>query len=500
MSAKKMRVVLIALAALLAASISGYVLVDHQKHQEEQAVLDEQASLNLGGFDANNVDEVEITNSDGYFRIGKQEGGWVLSETDYPHEFPLNTYYINVITSSMSNLTASQKVEPDAAQTSAYGLDDPVTVTCHVGNTSYSLEIGGGSITKEFYYVRIPGEETIYCIAYETGELLRGGIGYLRDSYMLQFSETAVSEFQLERDGEIAYALKKDSAGQWQLTDPVQEVSVNTVQINTILTNLVRVEYKSFETVTTDQTQLAEYGLDAPRYILTVKTNSGSTAVLEFPDFDENDGICYVYEPESGTVGSISMSSCGFLLGKWQELLDEAVLRVPLNSVDSLDCTVDGKHFTLTVDHENETYRLDDIDLSGCSDTVLSNFRYLYASVSEIKSDSVDENPNAPENPVPTCSFVYNLTDGTTRTLDLVPIDDTTYWAYVDRRCIGQIVRRNSLSGTSGVLNFIDKMSDALADEGIDYAPADAESPAETDAQASEETASTETLPPPPAL
>ena len=36
----------------------------------------------------------------------------------------------------------------------------------------------------------------------------------------------------------------------------------------------------------------------------------------------------------------------------------------------------------------------------------------------------------------------------------------------------GQTIRRNALSGASGVLTFLEKMTDALEDQGITYQPA----------------------------
>ena len=498
MSSKKLRIAVIALAALLAASIGGYVLVDQMKRQEEQAAQEEQASLVLSSFDANSIDEVEITNADGYFRITADDSGaWSVAETDYPHEFSLSAFYINTVVNYMSSLTATQKVDADPAQRAAYGLDHPTVIACHAGGECYTVQIGSGSVTNEFCYAAIPGNDTVYGIDYDRGEILRGGIGYLRDSYMLGISETQIQTFRLERFGETAYDLEMDSAGQWQLKAPVADAPINTVKVNTVLTDLVRVEYQSFVTVTEDKQELAKYGLDAPAYEMTVGTED-EQIVLQFPDFDPTAETCYVYNPAAHSVATVSTSINGVLGGKWQGLLNEQVLRVPFADAKSLDVTVDGRHFTLSM--EDGTYKLDDIDISALDDNTRSNFEYLYASVAEIKFDSFDDTPDAPEHPEPTCSFVYTLKDGTTRTLDLVPIDDTTYWAYVDRRCIGQIVRRNALSGTTGVLNFLEKITDALADQGIDYTPADAEPPAETDAQASEETASTETLPPPSAL
>lgn len=484
MSSKKMRIVLISMLAALGLAVGGYALVDHQKSQEEQSAADELNSLNLFSFDQNTVNSIEITNPDGHFVTELSGGVWTLTDTDYPHSFPLNSYYLNSIAMTMSKLTALQKFEgKDAA---AYGLDTPVTVTCKTSSAgSYTLLVGKPSATKEYCYVSLPGDDTVYGIKYDTGEALRGGISYLHDSYVLHVRDADICTFGLERFGETAYDLYTDDAGQWQIQSPVSGVSINTVQVSTILTDLVRLEYESFVTITEDKSVLAQYGLDKPVYFLTVGTDTESVT-LEFPDFDKNDGVVYVYEPASGTVGTISARETAYLTGSWRDLLDETLLRIPYADAAALDVTIDGKQFTLSIDHENSRTKLDDIDISALDSETNKLFEYLYASVSEIGHEEVVEDPKLPETPVPTCSFHYTLTDGSERLLELVPIDDLTYWAYVDGRCVGQTVRRNSLSGSSGVLAFLEKITDALEEQDITYSPADAVAP--TEPETAEET------------
>ena len=111
-----------------------------------------------------------------------------------------------------------------------------------------------------------PGSSSVYGIKYDTGAAFDGGISYLHDSYVLHVRDADICTFSLERFGETAYDLYTDDRGQWQLKAPVTGVSINTVQVSTILTDLVRLEYDSFLTITKDKQELAKYGLDKPIY------------------------------------------------------------------------------------------------------------------------------------------------------------------------------------------------------------------------------------------
>jgi hypothetical protein len=457
--------------AMLGLAVGGYVLVDHKKTQEEDSAAAEISALKLFDFDENSINCIDISCPDGVFTASLSNGEWTLSSTDYPTTFPLNSFYFNSIATTMSELTALQKF--DGSDLAVYGLDDPTVITCHSNDESYTLFIGKPSATKEYYYVSVAGSNTVHGIKYDTGAALDGGISYLHDPYVLHLRDADICTFALDRFGETAYDLYTDDKGQWQLKAPITDVRINTVKVSTIITDLVQLHYDSFLTISKDKDVLEQYGLDKPVYFLKVGTKD-ETVTLEFPDFDVNDGVVYCYEPETGTIGTISARETAYLTGTWQMLLDETVLRIPYADAKELDVTIDGKHFTLSIDHENKRTRLDDIDMSALDSETNKLFEYLYASVSEICHEEVKEDPQLPEDPVPAVTFRYTLNDDTERVLELVPIDDVTYWAYVDGRCVGQTVRRNALSGASGVLSFLEKMTDALEDQGITYTPAEA--------------------------
>ena len=57
-----------------------------------------------------------------------------------------------------------------------------------------------------------------------------------------------------------------------------------------------------------------------------------------------------------------------------------------------------------------------------------------------------------PENGTPSLTITYTLKDGTTRIVELVKRDDTTYWARVDGVYTRTVVRQNALSGSGKML------------------------------------------------
>ena len=455
-----------ALVLLLGGAGGAYYYVDHKKSSEEAAEKAEADSLKLMSFDPNEVTAIDITTSEGYFKMKMADDGeWLLEDTDYPYKFTPYTYQLNVIATAMGRLTADHKVDAKEGDLSKYGLDSSSTVVCHTADKDYTLYVGSSSVTDEFCYVMVPDDDTIYCIDSSVGADLRGDIAKICDPYIIECKDNEIVRFALEHNGEVVYDLSRgeENTSVWSLNGPVTDVDIDSITVNTILTSMVRIETGNFACFTKDKSELAQYGLDEPAYTFTVET-ADKTITLEFPELGEEDEQVWCYDTDTCEVCSISSNNAAFLSGKWSDLTTKQVMIVSFYDAESLDINVDGETHTLKIDHDNSKYVFDDIDVTAKdNEEALQNFEYLYASVSEIKHDEFrDDFPEKMGDP--TCTFTYTLTDGTKRKLELVPIDDNTYWAYVDGRCIGATVTRNSIDGTNGCLTFIEKLN---ADLGI---------------------------------
>ena len=455
-----------ALVLLLGGAGGAYYYVDHKKASEEAAEKAEADSLKLMTFDPNDVNAIDITTADGYFKLNHDEGGeWTIEDTDYPYKFTPYSYQMNVIASSMSKLTADHKADAKKEDLGKYGLDSPVTVVCHTADKNYTAYIGSSSVTNEFCYVMLPDDDTVYCIDYNTGLELRGDIAKICDPYIIECTDNEIMHFALVHNGEVAYDLSRneENTAVWAFNGPVTDVVIDSITVNTILTNMVRIE-SNFVCFTKDEAELAKYGLDKPAYTFTMET-ADKTFNLVFPEISEDDEQVWCYDTDTYEVCYISNSNAAFLSGKWQDLTTKQAMSVSFYNAETLEINVDGETHKLAIDHENSRYTFDDIDVTSKeSEDATKDFEYLYASVSEIKhGDFRDDIPEKMGEP--TCTFTYTLTDGTKRKLELVPIDDSNYWAYTDGRCIGMTVERSAIDGTNGCLSFIEKLNDDLGIE-----------------------------------
>lgn len=495
MSIKKIRALMIALVVLAALSITAYVAVDKIKTNEENQELQEAQSLNLFSFDSNAINKVQIQNPDGDFTIQTTSTSWEITESSYAYDFTLNAYYINSICSYMSDLTALKKLDVPAEDLPNYGLSDPVTVTCcDTDNVAYTIYIGNAAATQEYYYAMLPDDPLVYEIDFTEGDVLRGGMAYLRSHTLLDCSDVDITAVKFEQHsaGVVFDLLREEST--WEMLEPLPDAQVHAANINSYLTAVTRTEVENFVKVVENANDLIEYHLDNPAYTLTVKTSSGETITVDFAPFDSTEKDIYLVIEESGQIATLSANNAGFLQTQTAELLSDKVFSPAFEDVSRLDVQVDDLQFSMLMDHETESYLLNDLDLSGQEQSVLNLYQSLFKTVSNISYDSLDlENPDTDANPDPasdsddpdtvpdsasasTVRFTYTMLDGTVQEVSLIPMDDTYYLAYINDEYSHKIVRRRALSGNTGVLTYYEKMTDALAELDLNPDIAETES------------------------
>lgn len=476
MSTKKIRILIIALLVAVAMAVTAYVAVDKMKTNEENQAREEALSLNLFSFDSNNINKVEIQNPDGTFTIETADSSWAVTETDYAYDFELNAYYINSVCSYMSNLTALKKLSVPAEDLNQYGLAEPVTITCYdAANTAYTLYIGDASATEEYYYAMLPDDTTVYEIDFNKGDVLRGGMAYLKDPYMLSYYDVNITEVTLEHNDETIFDISRKD-GTWEMLAPLEDAQVHSANVNSFLTSLTRLQIESFVAMVEDSTDLLEYHLDNPAYQLTVKTKDDEVTTIDFAEFDKNDGSVYLVYEETGQIATMAVNNVSFLQTQASELLSDKIFSPNYNDVSQLEVQVDDLNFTMTMNHEENNYLLDTINISEQDSNIQNLFQSLFQTVSNISYESLDlesdtDSSTEPDTE-PTIIFRYTMLDGTEQEVSFVPVDETYYQAFINGSYSHKIIRRRALSSSTGVLTYYEKLTDALKESGLELSTA----------------------------
>ncbi len=463
MSSKKMKLMILVLVVLLVCGIGGYLIADAVITKKENAIAEEEASMHLFSFDPNAINTVTLDTKEGFFKMEIVDSTWAITETDYPNEFVLNTAYVNTLCSYMCELTALTKFSSDPEKLADYGLEDPVVLTCSNGSTSYTLHIGNATPTQEYFYAKLPDNDTVFGIDYEYGSLFYGDTAYLKSSYLINCLDIDIAEISLERDNEMVFDLVQKDGG-WTIKAPMKDAEIDSAQVNSLLSSLVRLELNSFVGLTSEGIDPADYDLDNPFSTLTVKSTDGKETIIDFAPYDVNDGIVYLLYRNEQEVATISQGNVGFLNTQLSELLSEYILPVDFYSVASVDASVDDISFRMEIDADAQQYRFDGLNVAELGTEGPATFRSLYDTMCYLSFEELDLKANVDVTAEPAAVFHYTMADGTETELSLIAADDSTYYAIVDGEYTGMTVRRRSLSGSTGVLTFHERMMDLIAE------------------------------------
>ncbi len=463
MSSKKLKRLILILVVVLLFATGGYLIADYFISLKEDAVTQEKASLQLYSFNPNSIDTVNLSTEEGNFKMEIVDSEWALTETDYPHDITLNTAYVSIVCSYMSELTAETKFQNDDAHLADYGLDDPVVLTCSGGGAEYTVYVGNATPTQEYFYVMVPDNDTVYGISYDRGIYLYGDTDYLKSPYMLNYLDVEIAEIAFERDGELIFDfVTKDNA--WVMEGPMKNAAISPAQVSSLVTALVRLQLNSFVGLVSEGVDPVQYGLDDPYATLTVKGHDGKTTIIDVAPYDVNDGIIYLLYRNEQEVATIMHSTMGFLNTDISEFLNEKIHPVDFYSVASVDAVVDDITFRMEIDAQNNAYRFDGQDINGMGSEVFETFNALFNTMSNLTFEELQLDADVDVTAEPAAVFHYTMADGTESELSLIAADDSLYYAIVDGEYTGMTVRRRSLSGSTGILMFHERMMDLMTE------------------------------------
>ena len=297
----------------------------------------------------------------------------------------------------MSNLTALKKLKVSTEDMAGYGFQTSYPLTCYAGSTAYTIYLGNASATEEYYYIMVPDDSTVYAIDFDKGEIMKGGLSYLQDPYMINWLNVNIDYVKLTNKNDIIFEIEKDDSDKWQMAEPLKHSPLNAANINSMLTAVTRLQIDSFIKFTETPQDLIDYHLDNPAYQFALRTSTGETLTIDFAPFKKDDTSVYLVYEESGQIASMTVSAVSFLQTKASEIMTDKIYSPEITEISALDVTVDDLHFTMTMNHdENKAYFqsdsiADEIEISGNTDEIQKTYHQLFLSVSDTNYDRLEQ-------------------------------------------------------------------------------------------------------------
>lgn len=382
---------------------------------------------------------------------------WVASE---PQDMVLYESRVNTIAYTISGLIANKLVEENASDLSLYGLDKPATVSVKLENNEVkTVEIGKETPSKGGYYAKLKGSNTVYIIGSYDGNILRSTYSDLRDKTLFAESYEDITEFALERNGEIVFKAKKTSDIDWTLTEPI-EAAVKSGSIDMILQTFM--EASAAEFVERDASDLSKYGLDSPKYKITV----GSKSVLVGAE-KEKGSKSYAKFADGDEVFVLNNSVLNFVDKPLKEVVDVFAYITNIQDVEKIVVNIDGQTIVSEIktdpegDTDKDKFYVNGRDVSDVRDSSDSQlFRKYYQGLIGITMSDLDIGAQPEGEPEITFTY-YRKTDPKEVKVEFVPRDNIYYYVIRNGKYTNIIVAKDKFDAEDGPRKTYQKLMEA---------------------------------------
>lgn len=454
---KYLKLIIILLSIIILSTIA-YVAVDKSTSNKEKEIASA-GIVQLCDFETSDISRMVITNSSGTYDFAFKDDIWNWSNTeDAP--FKCNTIILTQIADAMSSLSSNKVIEENADDISKYGFDNPMSIECYTSDgQQFSIEIGSKNPTSTSYYVIKSGENTVYTISAEKGDVLYSERNDLKSSYLLDVFVSEVTRIKLENQNGTVFDVQKDTDGIWQIKEPVSNVNTNLTKISSYSDLLVRAT--AYEFVEENPSDLSKYGLENPSYILNISTADENVRVLIGDEPEQYpQGVYVMIDTDSGVkdVTVFYRGNIGVLDADVSELISPIIYGYNINKISEINMSIEGQSVNLGIDSANEKYTFNGTSIEDEERISLYNEFFNSFNILEIADIDADAVPDTQQTPVLEINYV--LTDGTEINTSYYSGENSDYLYYFkDGKYTGTTVKTANITAVkaayTGILNRV---------------------------------------------
>ena len=384
---KKWGVVLLAAAvALIALAV---ILVP--KLLPEKASDDAPATMQdvryLLRADIAEVEDVTVENRFGAYTIhvGGSSAGATLAGVS-PDVPLLASRLSSAVTKAVSIFTVREPLALQEGQTASdFGFDDPASVTVRLkGGEELRVELGAPTALRDGYYARAAGSEEICIVGVTFESLAENGVELYIDktlnTVLTQQDVYQLTEFRLEGSAREEPLVLEKKPELDQSINALRSVLPLSYEVDgdktdkTVFTYIYGLAAEGVASLDVSESSLAGFGLDAPRYILSL-TAGGAEETFRFGA--QEAGSIYVMKEGVPVVYTVRASDVPFLDVRLAQIVSPIIYMTFIDTVDTLTVEGGGKRYEFRLTGEGDALA---VRCNG-RDMAAKDFRSLYQKI-----------------------------------------------------------------------------------------------------------------------
>ena len=346
-------------------------------------------------LESSDVAEIYVTNATGSwgFEYDASDSSYYIKGF---HGTPYNQTYFTTMLAAARNPIAMKRVTTNADNLSEYGLSDAdspakYALTAKTGEV-YRVLVGDVIVTGGGYYCTTEGSRAVYIMDTSMSAFFRSAEYYVTPLLSLPVKESdyfTTEIFTLKVDEEVfvscGYMTDAERAETASVSTYKMFVPENYVPSSTNYSNLLR-KFVSFEGLQTlkfgvagevmGPSELAEYGLDAPKYEIYYRY-SGVDNYVYVSERQEN-GNYYAYSLLFNLVAEVDADTLDFLGWQFIDFVDRPMFQKNINDVAQVRVQAEGvdADFVITGSSVNDLAVA--LDGKVLDDRMKKNFQGMY--------------------------------------------------------------------------------------------------------------------------
>ncbi len=224
----------------------------------------------------------------------EEEDTWLITS---PVETGGSSTAINSLISSLMESKREEVVWESLEKREEYGLDEPelsVEFTYKGEETVHGVDFGIESLDREKVFASVRGKDAIYSVPVGVKNALVKNLFDLRDKRISPYESEDIVRVTYLSAFDTFFLERKDD-NEWYFVPEMLKASKTRVDMFT-----GNVRYGNIaEVVEEEASQLALYGLDKPRLIITLRLRDGSNFLFMLGDPVTENGIDFYYATRS---------------------------------------------------------------------------------------------------------------------------------------------------------------------------------------------------------
>ncbi|MBE7446024.1 MAG: DUF4340 domain-containing protein [Planctomycetia bacterium] len=290
----------------------------------------------LPDFKASMIKKIELNNESGKVVLERTgDNFWYIVE---PQKLRSDNSEVNSILSGFEfmNKVGSFKQEGDKPfDLKDYGLDDPkISITMYTGipakpdkiqvtgpKDKYTVFVGQKLAAGDNVYIKVDTSDEVVVVPGNLLDKVSKNILDLRSKWVFTFDKEAVDKVQVKT---AEYNIVCDRKGNfWRLAEPISDLA-DTEKIKEILGKLKNLQIDRTDFITEESGDLVKFGLDTPRFVVTINEKDASQSVIFGHSLDNK---VYVKRTDEPTVFFLKDIILADLSRKPNDIRDKKVVR-----------------------------------------------------------------------------------------------------------------------------------------------------------------------------